>query len=109
MSDLLPGHFCAICDRRRNLLEAHECTDPIRADLMYPRLPDRPNTVIVSLWDVRAADDLKIRYDFDRDGWVISMDLTHDDNSGIIKTVKEDQEVAFIPAWNEVDEETADA
>lgn len=103
MSDLLPGYFCIICDRRRDFFEPHECTDPIRVDLMYPRSSNRPNTVIVSLYDVRAADDIRIRYDFDRDGWVISMDLTYDDNSGIIKIVKEDQEVAFIPAWNEVE------
>jgi hypothetical protein len=41
--------------------------------LYYPRShkgDDEPD-VIVALYDVRAADDIRITYDFSRDGWVI--------------------------------------
>ena len=71
------------------------------AELWYPRNPGNRDVVHVSLIDVRAADNLIISYDFERDGWRIGMDLTRDDDSGIIQVVKENQEVAFIPAWNE--------
>jgi len=73
----------------------------LHADLRYPRSRDRPNEIEVELVDVRAADALKISFDFERNGWRIGMDLTCDDDSGIIHTVAENQEVAFIPAWNE--------
>lgn len=81
---------------------ADETTD---GELWYPRNPGNRDSLTVSLIDVRAADALVISYDFERDGWRIGMDLTHDDGSGIIKTIEENQEVAFIPAWNEAAEE----
>ena len=75
--------------------------DELSVELWYP-LQRKAKAVRVSLYDVRAADDLLIRFDHDRDGWVIAMDLSHDDHSGIIKVVEAEQEVAFIPAWNEL-------
>lgn len=79
---------------------------PIRVDLSYPRIDDSPDTIIIELEDVRAADALIITYDFARDGWRIGMDQTrHTDSDGAhhIDLVAEDQEVAFIPAWNTYD------
>jgi hypothetical protein len=73
-------------------------------DLWYPRLdgsrtPDQPTEVRIGLMDVRAADDIVIDYDFDRDGYRIRMPTIHawdiDDevcDEGLV-------EVAFIPAW----------
>lgn len=70
-------------------------------DFIYPRLDGEPNVLRVGLEDVRVANDLIIRFDFDRDGWVIESptvfswpiaDETLDE--GI-------EEVAFLPAFNE--------
>lgn len=40
-------------------------------DFIYPRTDDRVRRLRVGLEDVRAANDIRIRFDFDRDGWVI--------------------------------------
>jgi hypothetical protein len=76
---------------------------PIKVELKYPRVEDNPDKVIISLMDVRAADDLLIEFDFDRNGWVIKMDETKDKDS-MTEIIKEKVEVAFIPAWNAVEE-----
>ena len=60
--------------------------------------PSEPHAVEVSLMDVRAADDIRIVYDFERDGWVI-MQATR-----VVWDVDEEpddgwQEVAFVRAW----------
>jgi hypothetical protein len=54
----------------------------------------------VGISHVRAADELIIEYDSERDGYVIRMDKTVDRGS-YMDTVQEAVEVAFIPAWNE--------
>ena len=71
---------------------------PILVDLEYPRSEDRPKHVVIGLVDVRAADDIRISYDFDRDGWKIEQ------ASRFRWEVGEEpdpdwQEVAFIQAW----------
>jgi hypothetical protein len=76
-----------------------------KIDLFYPRNDDpsrdesRPTSVRVGLSDVRAADDLIIDYDFERDGYRIRMATVHE-------WEPEDQimdpklvEVAFAPSW----------
>lgn len=70
----------------------------VRVDLWYPRQGATPDTVRVGLVDVRAADDLLISYDFDRDGWVIRMPTVHSWPSGE-EPDEHPVEVAFIPAW----------
>ena len=67
-------------------------------DLWYPRIadgrtPDEATSVRVRLMDARAADDLVIDYDFDRDGYRIRMaDVAEheEDDSPLV-------EVAFVP------------
>jgi hypothetical protein len=71
----------------------------VRAELRYPRNAGNPTEVRVGLVDVRAADDLVLRYDFDRDGWAIFQDESCETDWGF-ETVRELVEVAFIPAWN---------
>ncbi len=80
-------------------------------DLWYPRVddpdrtPDHPVAVVVGLCDVRAADSIRIEYDFDRDGYVIKQ-------ATVFEWVNSDgacdpgwKEVAFIRAWQlKVDE-----
>lgn len=76
-----------------------EQVNELHVELWYPR-HRRAKSIRVGLMDVRAASDLVIRYDFDRDGWAISMDETVDRGSWM-ETIRENVEVAFIPAWNE--------
>lgn len=79
--------------------------DTVAVDINYPRYTDDDSTgnmvrhVEVGLCSVRAADSIRIHYDFDRDGWVVEQasifswsyfDPNQDDDW---------QEVAFIQAW----------
>jgi len=73
-------------------------------ELWYPRLEGEKKYIRVGLMDVRAADDIRISYDFDRDGWVI-------EQASIFKWAGDDEvcnegwaEVAFIQAWGREDE-----
>lgn len=69
-------------------------------ELEYPRLNSNVQEVTVGLTDVRAADTIRITYDFERDGWRVGMDRTVEDGP-IMRVTEENAEVAFIPAWNE--------
>jgi hypothetical protein len=63
----------------------------------YPRHEDEINELEVGLLDVRAADSIKIKYDFKRDGYSIMQAsiFCFDDQD-----LDEDwQEVAFVRAW----------
>ena len=55
-------------------------------EFFYPRVKGNVSSLDVGLCDVRAADNIRITYDFDRDGYVISRD---------------GKEKAFIQAWDE--------
>jgi hypothetical protein len=68
-------------------------------EFYYPRQPNNPDTINISLFDVRAANDITIKYDFDRDGWVIYSDLIQPGQDEDIPD--ELTEVAFIEAWPE--------
>lgn len=73
--------------------------DSLGINLWYPRSDGNPKYVHVGLYDVRAADGIRISYDFDRDGWKIEQaskfEWDADDND-----CDEDwQEVAFVQAW----------
>lgn len=70
-------------------------------DLYYPRLAKDPypahhtdvvDTIYISLMDVRAARDIRIQYDFDRDGYVVSAQTWDSDADGPWN------EVALVPA-----------
>lgn len=66
--------------------------------LAYPRCEENPNEVFIELVDVRAADGILIRYDFQRDGWVILQASRFEWEED--EEIDEDwQEVAFIQAW----------
>lgn len=69
-------------------------------ELEYPRLDNNVREVTVGLTDVRAADTIRITYDFERDGWRVGMDCTVEDGP-VMRVTEENTEVAFIPAWNE--------
>lgn len=81
--------------------------DTMAVNLWYPRLDGEPKYLQVGLYDVRAADDIRISYDFDRDGWVIEQAWTEDvevppspeHKHGYIDSVEHWQEVGFVRAW----------
>lgn len=68
-------------------------------DFWYPRIEDRDQHLHVGLMDVRAADTIRIHYDFDRDGYVIEQASVW--SWAIDDEVMDPdwQEVAFIQAW----------
>ena len=69
--------------------------------IRYPRQNPSKAYVRVDLEDVRAANELVIHYDFDRDGWVI------ESPTKMMWEIDEDsyderlEEVAFVPAYSE--------
>lgn len=72
-------------------------------DWMYPNIyPQKQplDSLIVSLCHVRAANNIKICFDGDRNAWIILMDKTKDVEQGS-EIVEEACEVAVIPAWYE--------
>lgn len=81
---------------------------PFRLNLFYPRVEGNTDEIILALYDVRAANDIHIKYDFDRDGWSILSDCydtdvdydTVDDPQAVIDEMENHrEEVAFVPSW----------
>lgn len=70
----------------------------LQVDLWYPRLPENPSAIEIDLMDVRASDGIKISYDFERDGWVLSQPtkIMWGPNEEIDPAWKE---VCFTPSW----------
>lgn len=68
-------------------------------EFFYPRGENLINELEVGLCDVRAADSIKIKYDFDRDGYSI-MQASIFCWAADDKELDDDwQEVAFVHAW----------
>ena len=72
--------------------------DTAHVDLWYPRSSD-VKAIEVGLMDVRAADAIRIEYDFHRDGWVVKQasNFTWDADDTVCD--RGWTEVAFIQAW----------
>lgn len=79
--------------------------EPIRVDLAYPRVDGNPSQIIVNLIDVRAANSIAISYDFARDGWSISSDMSDPDHPEMPEA--EPVEVAFVSAWPQATTDTS--
>jgi hypothetical protein len=60
----------------------------VSVSLFYPECPDRPKALVLGLVDVRCAEDIRISYDYDRNGWKIEREAS--------RTVNEWKEVAFV-------------
>lgn len=76
----------------------------LHLDLFYPRAEqDPPNlqcdSVEIGLCEVRAADSILVRYDFERDGWSILQASTFEWEAEDTVCDPDWQEVAFIQAW----------
>ena len=111
LSDVAKGRFAAMagCARRELAVCDHDSVrvhgKTICADLWYPKTngPASTDAVQVTLVDVRAAADIYITYDYDRDGWVVSQMGTDADGA---ETGWE--EVAFVDAWALQEADTVD-
>jgi hypothetical protein len=70
-------------------------------EFLYPGATEKKVTKIqIGVECVRAIDDITVKFDLERNGYVICMDkCTYDGHDGF-DVIKEEQEVAFIPAWN---------
>ena len=67
--------------------------------LQYPRSSPIKG-FFLSLMDVRAADCIRIHYDFDRDGWAIEQEHLKG-SVGCVECYDPPwwSEVAFVPSW----------
>lgn len=68
-------------------------------DIWYPGSEGRPAFLVVGLEHVRAADNIRISYDFVRDGWKIEQASTFSWEAGDSVCDPGWAEVAFIHAW----------
>ena len=73
--------------------------DTKKVVLEYPRNEGNPKFVEVDLMCVRAADGLRISYDFERDGWKIEQAAIFSWDAEDEKCDPDWQEVAFVKAW----------
>ena len=72
--------------------------DAIHIDIWYPR-SSLIKAIQVGLMDVRAADDIRIEYDFDRDGWIIKQAQVFEWDANDKVCDPQWKEVSFIKAW----------
>lgn len=69
--------------------------------LEYPRTPGaKYSAIIINLCDVRAADGIRVSYDFDRDGWKVEQASTFTFDCDDPIQDPDWQEVAFVQAWS---------
>jgi hypothetical protein len=81
-------------------IEAVVRGDVLDVEIEYPRCEgQRVRAVQVGLCDVRAADSIRISYDFERDGWSIKQASTFSWDADDTVCDPDYQEVAFVQAW----------
>ena len=80
----------------------YEVRGSVRLSWEYPNIyPDKPlDRLTIGLSHTRGANCFTVEFDGDRNGYVIRMDRVRDDD-GIMETVEEGVEVAFLPAYLE--------
>lgn len=82
------------------LKDAKQFDESIYIELMWPRLEGHVKSFIIGLSDVRAADDIRVSYDFDRDGWKIEQASKFSWNADDPIRDPDWQEVGFVRAWS---------
>lgn len=88
----------------------HQRDDVLSVELTYPNITKGGcTTVEIDQESVRASDGIRVRYDYDRDGWAIYQPrpyyyVDHQDQMSI-----EDEwvEVAFVQSWALMTDEIA--
>jgi hypothetical protein len=71
----------------------------ISVELTYPRSDENADTVEVGIECVRAADSIRVSYDFERDGYVIKQASVFEWEPDDTEQNEDWQEVAFVHAW----------
>lgn len=71
----------------------------LQIELKWPGVQGNSTHVRISLMDVRCADDLRIGYDYGRDGWVVSQAKVHEWEEDDKVRDHGWTEVAFVKAW----------
>lgn len=77
--------------------EASVSEHEVTVNLMYPKQGE--DKVTIALYHVRAADDLTVQYDFNRDGWVMTREVCKHTEEGGIESLGIWVEVGFVPSW----------
>jgi len=77
--------------------------DTLFVELNYPRLKGKATHVEIGLCDVRAADSIRVCYDFERDGWCIEQASKFSWLADDPVCDPDWQEVAFVQAWGRED------
>ena len=89
-------------DKEMILGDAKEAGGVLRLNLHYPPYnpPEqgRIHALQIGLMAVRAADDIRVSYDYRRDGWKIEQEEIVSDD-GCYHGTGDWQEVAFVQAW----------
>jgi hypothetical protein len=68
-------------------------------EIEYPRNEGNIDCIELGLLDVRAADSVRISYDFERDGWIIYQASVFEWDIDDEICDADWQEVAFVRAW----------
>lgn len=82
-----------------DLWGAERIGDDVHVTLAYPRSDGEANAIQVHLSEVRAADRIRISYDFERDGWKIEQPSNHGPWAGNEEPDEGWREVAFVKSW----------
>lgn len=82
------------------LSEARQYGEEMHLDLWYPQVENNPvKSFVIGLVDVRAADDIRVSYDFERDGWKIEQASVFSWSEDDEECDPDWQEVTFVQAW----------
>ena len=73
--------------------------EKVEVELLYPRTDDVVQIIEIGLSDTRASDGILVRYDFDRNGWVIYQASTFSWPEDDTDADMDWQEVAFVESW----------
>jgi hypothetical protein len=82
-----------------------------RVEWLFPEIYDneKVSTLILGLSHTRSADDIRIKYSADRDGWIIEQASVFEWGKDDVICDPDWQEVAFISAWAREKKEVDDA
>lgn len=105
-------------EQKRNMGDLWFREGILGVDMWYPRLGvkdgqprefDHPVSVEVGLSDVRAADSIRVEYDFERDGYSVKQASKFSWSADDEKCDEDWREVAFVQSWaREVDPDKGD-
>lgn len=79
--------------------QTRQCNATTIATIIHPRVEGNTTHVEVDLEDVRAADSVRLSYDFERDGWKIEQARFFSWPAGDAICDPGWVEVAFVQAW----------